>query len=90
MKKFDSNPLLNLLHALENKLESSPIQSLDIGRKYQYVSGGELFSRNFIFEVMEDNFNHYIILIEDEFTIPLDKDFLLVDAVNQGNILKIY
>ena len=68
----------------------SPIQNLEVGVFYYYKSSDEdMFSKSFVFEVLEDNHDHYTIEIEKQFKTILNKDFDLIEAVNYGKIRRL-
>lgn len=87
--KIFKSSLYNLLDEIENLRDMRPVYNLEVGAHYQYLSSGDLFSKNFIFKVIKDNFDCYDILIERHIPYSLEKDFNLVDTINQGNIFKV-
>lgn len=89
IKKISDKNLDSLILEIEDSLHSSPIHNLEVGKYYQYVSSGDLFSKSFTFKVVEDNMSHYVIIIEGEHIIPLEKTYNLVDSINQRHIYQI-
>jgi len=77
--------LNNLINAVKQGIKQ-PCWRLELDRIYIYHGTGDLFSRTFAFEVLEDNESEYIILIENELATPLQKDYELIDAINDGSI----
>lgn len=77
--------LNNLVNAVKKSIKQ-PCWQLELDRIYIYHGNGELFSRTFAFEVLEDNPTEYLILIESQFKTPLEKTYELIDAINDGTI----
>ena len=74
----------NLMNEIDGHKE--PIHSLRIGYCYRYNGSDNLFSKTFIFRVVEDRFDNYLILVNELFATNLEKDFDLIDAVHDGVI----
>jgi len=67
-----------------------PIQNLEADVFYYYKSSDEdMFSKSFVFQVLEEKHDHYIIEIEKQFKTILNKDFDLIEAVNYGKITRL-
>jgi len=79
---------MNLNSLINNVKESvkQPCWQLELDRIYIYHGNGDLFSRTFAFEVLEDNPTEYLILVETQFKTPLEKTYELIDAINDGTI----
>jgi hypothetical protein len=67
-----------------------PIPNFIEGERYVYHSSlSSPFDKPFIFEVLEDKHDTYLIKIMDNYEYELAKDFDLIEAVNTGMIEKI-
>lgn len=76
------------VQGLMNALGGSciPIHNLRVGCCYRYNGTGDLFSKPFVFRVIEDRFDDYLICINETFETSLEKSFEFIDAVNDGII----
>lgn len=79
-----SSGMQNLMDVIDGCCD--PIQNLIEGYFYRYNGTGDLFSKTFIFRVLEDRFDDYLILVNGTFETFLEKDFEFVDAVDAGII----
>ena len=66
-----------------------PVWRLEVGTFYQFRGDGSPFSKSFMFRVLDDSNTHYVILIEEDTKIRLDKTYELIDSINQGIIKKL-
>lgn len=87
--KIDLSTLQSLIGEVESHSDMRPIQNMEVGCHYQYLNNGDLFSKSFIFEVLKDIDDYYLILIEGQIEHQLHKSFELIDSINQGNIYRI-
>ena len=72
-----------------NKPLPPPIKNLENGEFYKYDGQKGPFSNSFIFEIIEDEGDHYIIKIENSFESVLTKDFELLESFDSGLIHKV-
>jgi len=77
--------LNNLVNAVKEGIKK-PCWRLETDRIYIYHGSGDLFSRTFAFEILEDKPEEYIILVESQLKTPLEKTYELIDAINDGII----
>ena len=66
-----------------------PIHNLEIGINYQYMGEDDVFNKSFIFKVVADQPDKYIIVVAGVSMMPLDKTFELVESINQQKIVRI-
>jgi hypothetical protein len=79
---------LNALKEVMNThISSTPISNLLIDETYMYKANGSPFDKSFFFTVKEDRYDSYLISIMGETDFELQKDFELVEAVNNGIIV---
>ena len=79
-----------LAKELSNNTNCEPINNLEVGIFYQYLTAEEdMFAKNFVFSVVEDNDDHYLIDIEKQYQTPLYKTFELVEAFNSGKLIRL-
>lgn len=82
--------LKQLAQEIHNSDDCRPMQNLEVGISYQYFTAEEdLFSRNFIFSVVSDERDHYIIDIEKQYQTPMYKNFELLEAFHAGKIIRL-
>jgi len=72
-----------------NKENPTPCWRLEKDMCYQYNSNGDLFSKSFMFRILEDRPEDYLIIIEEQFETPLLKSYDLIISINEGNIFKL-
>lgn len=79
-----------LVKELSNDNNCQPIHNLEVGIHYQYLTAEEdMFAKNFSFKVLEDNDDHYLIDIADQYQTSLYKTFELVEAFNTGKLIRL-
>lgn len=83
------NGMTSLLQTLKETTLPPPIWDLEKGAKYLHRGSGTVFVNNFTFEVIEDIGDEYIILVEGQMEIPLEKNFELLEAFERKEIIKI-
>lgn len=84
------NGLKNLASELSSDEHHQPVHNLEVGIYYQYLTAEEdMFSKSFVFMVIEDTDDYYMINIEKQYETPLAKTFELVEAINTGKIIRL-
>ena len=87
---MDSNVgVNNLIRELKNTTLPKAMWNLEIGSFYLYKGGGTVFVNNFIFEVLADIDGEYIISVENQIEVSLEKSFELLEAFEKGEIIKV-
>jgi len=71
------------------KDDPTPCWRLEEDICYQYNSNGDLFSKTFMFRILEDRHEDYLITVEEQFETPLLKTYELINAINDGAIIKL-
>ena len=66
-----------------------PCWSLDPDSYYQYQGAGDLFSKSFVFRIVADMPDEYIILVNEQVTTKMQKDYDLIVTLNDKTIFRI-